>query len=74
MDRGDGVNRFNLHNNEVLDHEIHAVSKFEFHFAIDDRKTHLGSRSKSGLYQFVLQAGGIRALQKSGAKFGMNSP
>ncbi len=63
MNGRDGVHGLDLHNNNILNQKIHAISNFKFHAAIDDGKPDLTRGSNTCFLQFVMQARLIGALE-----------
>jgi len=48
---------------KILDQQVHSISNFQFHAAIDDGKPDLTRGSNTRFLQFVMQTGLIGALE-----------
>jgi hypothetical protein len=56
MDRGDCVHGFELHDDEVLDEQVDAVSQVQLYAIVINRQPDSRLRPKTGLREFVLPA------------------
>ena len=52
-----------IYDYNILDQQVHSISDFEFHAAIDDGKPDLTRGSNTCFLQFVMQARLIGALE-----------
>lgn len=72
MDRREGVNRFDLDQNSVLDHKVHSVSAFQVSLLVDDRQWHLPAECHASQGQLTCEAALVRRLQESGTELSMH--
>src|ERR1700687_3997431 len=72
MNRRDCVYRLDLHDDEILNHQIHSIPNFQLHTSIDHGKADLTFSLHARLVEFVVQAGLIGAFEQSSAQLRMN--
>lgn len=62
---GNRIDRLQFDYNQVFDEQIVPGTRFEFDAIVNDGKRDLGIAFETGLLQFMLQAGWVRALQQT---------
>ncbi len=73
MNRQNGFDCLEFHNNLILDEKIQPISEVNAHSIVADGKRELRFDAKPPFPQFMSQAHYVRALEKTRAENGVNS-
>jgi hypothetical protein len=72
MNRRNSLRRLDLHNDQILNQQIHAIPKIQPCTPVNHRKPHLSLGPDTRLLKFVMQASLVSAFQQSRTQLRMN--